>query len=409
MAKVAFVIQRYGPEVIGGAESYCRQLAEKLVSELGWDVTVYTSSAIDYLSWKNHYPSTAQDIAGVSVVRFKTLMQRPRWLFRILNLIMINVWKASRRMSLVRPLQFILEQLWFRIQGPWVPQLLKQLDKDQDQFDRIIFVTYLYYPSIFGTRIAPEKTMLIPTAHDEPAFYSDLVQNMLTGVKSILCLTEVEQILVQTRLSEADQNKAVLLGYALDIAPAVQINATKTLKLPADISGTYMLYLGRISDGKNVNEMIRMFNLVKALLPRPVKLIVAGQLDPNFDSQLWSSDVIYVGRVSETEKDWLIQNSLGVINPSRYESLSLLVIEAMLYGKPALVNAECDVLDFYTKHTETVLGYRNAETFGAALHAIVDESQSNRQVWQDKINRTIDWSRHRFEWQHLLKRLQNAF
>lgn len=405
MAKIAFVIQRYGPEVIGGAESYCLQLAEKLVSQLGWDVTVYTSAAIDYMSWKNHYPATAQNVSGVNVLRFRTIMPRLRLLFRVLNAIMIVFWQLQRRGLAIPLLQRLWEHLWFRFQGPWVPQLLKQLSNDQSQYDKIIFVTYLYYPAIFGARLVGDKALIIPTAHDEPAFSSLLVRDMLQQIPSILCLTEAEQALVY-RLMPDKKQKISMLGYALDLRRSTSEAAGNKLKV-SQAAEPFILYLGRISSGKNVDELIRTFKVVTSLLPTRVRLFIAGQLDSSFGAP-WDDDVIYVGRVSEDEKDWLIRHSLAVVNPSRFESLSLLVIEAMLYGKPALVNDACDVLDFYTKHTETVLPYHNPEMFGAALHSIVQETLAPSDAWRQKLARTQRWSEQRFDWEKLLIRLKQA-
>ena len=68
MTKVAFVVQRYGLEVNGGAELLCRQVAEHMAKY--WDVEVLTTCAIDYMTWQNEYPPGPTTVNGVAVQRF---------------------------------------------------------------------------------------------------------------------------------------------------------------------------------------------------------------------------------------------------------------------------------------------------------------------------------------------------
>ena len=55
--KLAFVTPRYGIEVIGGAETAARMLAERLCLRAGWEVEVLTSCALDHLTWENTEPA----------------------------------------------------------------------------------------------------------------------------------------------------------------------------------------------------------------------------------------------------------------------------------------------------------------------------------------------------------------
>jgi hypothetical protein len=66
---IAFVVQRYGTEVAGGAEALCRDTARALV-RAGEEVTIYTTTARDYLTWAPYYPEGTTDDDGVEVRRF---------------------------------------------------------------------------------------------------------------------------------------------------------------------------------------------------------------------------------------------------------------------------------------------------------------------------------------------------
>ena len=55
--KLLIVVQRYGPEVVGGSESHARTVALRLART--HDVEVATTTALDYWSWAEHYKAGA--------------------------------------------------------------------------------------------------------------------------------------------------------------------------------------------------------------------------------------------------------------------------------------------------------------------------------------------------------------
>ena len=72
--KLAFVVQRYGLDIAGGAEYHCRLVAEHMARHA--QVEVITTCAADYITWANHYPEGREVLNGIPVRRFK--VKRPR-------------------------------------------------------------------------------------------------------------------------------------------------------------------------------------------------------------------------------------------------------------------------------------------------------------------------------------------
>ena len=110
---------------------------------------------------------------------------------------------------------------WLRQQGPWCPALLEYLERNHQQYDVLIFFTYLYAPTVLGMQIAPQKSILVPTAHDEPAIHLEIYKELFSLPAGIAYNTEVERRFLTTHFSiRAVEEETV--GCGVDLPQAQQ-------------------------------------------------------------------------------------------------------------------------------------------------------------------------------------------
>ncbi len=387
--KVAFVIQRYGNEVIGGAESLAKQLAERFVKDLGWDIEVLASTATDYMSWKNEYPEGQTEINGVQVRRFNSLCKRAPF-FGLLHRFTMRFWPALNRRAYLNPLTRFLEWFWLLAQGPVCPKLIRYLRKNIDAYDQVFFFTYLYYPTLWGYKTALPKGVVITTAHDELAFHFQTVKRMLNSVPHIVTLNPEESNLVRSKLSSG-YDKIKLAGLGIDIP-------TKSLanRLP-NVSEINVLYLGRISAGKGVAMLIQW---MEKNFPN-VRLRLAGKIESDLTLPK-KSQIDYRGFVSEEEKGKLIDEASVLVNPSAHESLSLIVLEAMARKRPVLVNGNCSVLEHYTKETSTVFSFKDEEQFKSTMKLVLSTNWTV-EAKANELETSSEWVRSHYSWPAVFK------
>ena len=324
--RIALVNQRYGAEVNGGSEYYTRQLAEHLVSF--YDVEVLTTKALDYVTWKNYYQQDKEQIQGVSVKRFTVSSSR-------------NVSAMRNFERLQRYIPLLSEywgNCWVDAQGPYVPDLVQYIKEHKDDYAAIIFVTYLYYPTVKGLPQAADRSILLPTAHDEPYIYYKVYNSLFLSAKCLAYLTPEEKAFVESRFPVKDKENCIC-GTGVDV-PEKTDSAAYRKKY--GLEQPYLIYVGRIDENKGCIEMFHIFRKYKETHPNyPLKLVLMGKSVIQIPKE---PDIVYQGFVSEEDKFNGVSGADALWLPSKYESLSIAVLEAMALGTPVIVNGNCEVL-----------------------------------------------------------------
>lgn len=380
--RIALVNQRYGLEVNGGSEYFTRQLAEHLKGL--YEVEVLTTKALDYITWQDYYQEDTEQIHGVTVRRFS--VSHPR-----------NVWgmRLYRRLHQYLPMnREYWGKRWVDAQGPCCPGLLQYIETHKEDYEVIIFVTYLYYPAVMGLPLAAERALLIPTAHDEPYIYFPVYNKLFDLAKGIVYLTPEEKAFVESRFPVA-QKISCICGTGIEIPEKVD---DKIYRDKYGLRQPYVIYVGRVDVEKGCQEMFQIFKAYKKKYPdSPLKLVLMGKSAMDIPPD---KDIIYQGFVSEEDKFNGISGAEALWLPSKYESLSIAVLEAMSLGVPVIVNGRCPVLKGHCERSKAGLFYRNEEEAVMELYEM--EYGSGRQKMSANAKKYVS---ENYQWNITVKRI----
>ncbi|MBI2414843.1 glycosyltransferase [candidate division WWE3 bacterium] len=118
---------------------------------------------------------------------------------------------------------------------------------------------------------------------------------------------------------------------AIVINPPVEIDDTKIER--NSLEPPYYYALGRLVAYKNYDLIIEVFNI----LGLPLKIIGTGPEEAKL-KKIAKSNIKFLGRSNDLERNTVIENSLGYIFPVVEEDFGIVVVEALTHGKPVLAH-----------------------------------------------------------------------
>jgi len=377
--KIAFVVQRYGLEVNGGAELHCRQVVEHLA--LDFEIEVLTTCARDYTTWENAYPAGVDKVNGIQVRRFPTLGPREA-----------EFGARSARLY-GHPHTLRHEWDWLLAQGPVTPDLLHYLAAHHLDYEAFVFFTYIYYPTALGLRLVADRALLVPTAHDEPPIYLDLYKALFHAPRVMLYNTVEEQQFL-AELFEVDYIPGEVVGVGIEV-PVVKEPAA--FRARWDISTPYVIYVGRVSHSKSCDTLIDYFVQYKATHPAPLTLVLVGQVELPLPQR---PDIVAVGFVSEEEKFQAMAGAELFLLPSKFESLSMVFLESLALGVPVLTEGHSPVLRGHCLRSNAALYYATYPEFEASLQLLLAKPRLRQTLGA----RGKDYVRRNYSWEQVVNK-----
>ena len=379
--KVAFVTPRYGPEVMGGAESAARQLAEHLAAECSWPVEVFTTCALDHITWDDVLPEGDSELNGVTVHRFASASgRRPEF------------YELDARLR-TAPAEASPEQArrWLELNGPVTPRLVEALAASDA--DVVAFYPYLYYPTVAGMEATTAPRVLHPAAHDEPALYLPVFGATFGDADAICYHTAAERRLLQ-RVHHVGHVPQIVLG--LGIAPVVEGG-----RPGGQVAGVgdrpYVVSVGRVDDHKGSSMLAAFFRVYKERHPGPLALVLVGPVATTIPDH---DDIVVTGTLSEADKWDVVRDATVSVSPSALESFSLVVLEAWERSVPVVVNATCDPTREHCERSGGGLWFGSYAEFEVVLERLCADAPLRALLGR----RGHDYVERHFQWPQLIGR-----
>ncbi len=353
--RLAFVVQRYGLDLSGGAELECRLTGERLKTY--FDVEVLTTKAFDYITWRNHYPDDEEIINGILVRRFPVVRLRHPGRFGRLQDYLLSHEHTEEE-----------ELRWMDEMGPCVPELIRYIKLNEKNYDYFIFFSYRYYPSFWGTKTVPHKSILVPTAEQDPIIRLPIFRDLFRLPRAIVYNSPEEKEMINA-ISGNKNIPSVVGAVGIEISASASSGA---FRQKYRLEGPYVLYLGRVDENKGCAELFSYFLQFKKETGSNLKLVLAGPTVMRIPPH---PDILFLGYVGEEDKLAALEGAELLVMPSLYESLSIVTLEAWALAKPVLANARCDVLKGQCLRSQGGLFYENYPEFREALSLLLKSAR----------------------------------
>lgn len=353
--RVAFVTPRYGEGVVGGSEAVMAEAASGLAAR-GYEVELLTTCARSHFSWANEFPAGTFVDRGVTVRRFATVAAHSRVLAADLE----------RRVQRGEALTAAEEVAW--VNGRFrVPDLYLHLMANRERFDAVILSPYLFWSTIYGADVAPERTIVMPCLHDESYAWLSIVRATLSSVAGVWFLSEPEHQLGH-RIAPGLPPHHAVVGAAVDIPERYDPAGFRTRR---NLSRPFVLYAGRREEGKGWTSLLSAFGAALIGGALPFDLVTAGVGSPQIPEEL-AGRVIDLGYLPVHELANAFAAADAVIQPSTNESFSRTIMEAWLARTPVIANAAGEVVTWHCERSGGGLTYLDAAEFAHCLRFVAE-------------------------------------
>ena len=383
--RIAFVVPRYGEEILGGAEALARGLAEQLVATGLADAQILTTCVRNHITWENELPPGETLVNGIPVLRFPmTWTREDETRYHALH------WRLIQGELLP-----VDEQYEWVNTSPHSPQLCAYVQAQGITFDFIFFIPYLFGTTYYGSAIYPARSILWPCLHDELYAYLRPTRDVYRACRGVMFNSYPESRLAHRLYGAHPGSQVVGFGFS-----PIEPNGAR-FREQSGIREPFILYSGRMEGAKNVPLLIQNFIAYKRRRRKALKLVLMGSGPEEIPKH---PDIVRLGFKQRQEKLDVYAAAALLCQPSVNESFSIVIMESWQCGVPILAHANCEVTRYHVVQSNGVLYFRDYEEFESILDLLLgDESLRQRLGANGK-----KYVETQYNWESMLRRFQAA-
>lgn len=192
--------------------------------------------------------------------------------------------------------------------------------------------------------------------------------------------------------------------------PCEDIQKIADVKASLGIEGDYFLYLGTIEPRKNLERLIRAYNVFSKKAEDPPKLVLAGGKGWLCDGiyarvkALGLEDkVVFTKYVPAGDMNALMCGALSFVFPSLYEGFGMPPLEAMACGVPALVSGEASLPEV-TGDCAVIVDPYDIKSIARGLYRLYSDEDLRRDLGRRGLERAKE-----FTWERSARMLYDIY
>ncbi len=248
---------------------------------------------------------------------------------------------------------FDLPELW-RIKELWAPRLWTYV--------RLSWAlvwhrpTHLFVPGHIVPPIHPKNTTVVIHGLEYemcPEAYSPYERwSMRRGIRSscrwarnILCVSNNTKRDLM-RLYDVPREKIRVAYEGMNPAQPEDEHITHEILTAFDLrKQDYLIFVGRIEERKNISNILKAYEIMRAHFLLPQKLVLVGKAGLGYERireeivrHPFAADIILTGFVTDAQKWSLLRHAAVCMFPTLYEGFGLPVLEAQQVGVPVVTS-----------------------------------------------------------------------